>query len=388
MANKKSKIRLGKFKRKVQEKKRKPIKKILIAAAIGFGIVFSAFTAVKFWKFQNYKVELTEKDENTLVYNYYSCNGKLLKCASDTAILVDVQNESIWTVNYEMNNPNVEICGDAIAIYDKNGTSVVLCNEKGKIASFNTELPVIKADISEQGTLAVLEDDGSTARIDYFDTSGSLIATVRTTMDEEGYPMDLALSSNGILLGVSYIRYEDGKTINDVIFYNFSTAGQSNKDNIVSSYSYEDVIIPQICFMGEDSCIAFGTDRLLLYRGNKNPQESESIETDGEIKSTFADEDGFGFVVSAGENGEYEIQSYDKKGKKKATIDTDFSYTSIERKNGLLCLYNRSAICIYSADGILKYNGETEFFIRQVRLLESNRYAVAATDGFDIIRLY
>lgn len=343
---------------------------------------------VTFWSFHNYKVEVSDTRENTLVYSYYSAGGNILKCASDTASLSDSKNETLWTITYEMQDPQVSICGDSFAIYDKNGTSVCLCNQDGKIGSFNTELPIIKADVAKQGTVAVLMDDGSTAQIDYFDKDSSMISTIKTTLANDGYPMDIALSEDGLLLGVSYINYNLGAPVSDVKFYSFGAAGQIVTDNIVSSFHYENTIIPELEFMGSKNCAAFGTNRIIVYEGSKAPAERTVIDINDEIRSTVSDSDCFGIVMTGNDNKGYEIVLYNKNGSEKTRINTDFSYTSVEVTDGLILMYNRNEMCIYSTSGIFKYRGKLDFLIRQIRFIEANRYALAATDSYNIIRLY
>ncbi len=368
--------------------KTKSTKKRLIIIGAILLLIIIIFFVVKYWTFSNYKVEVSDTKENTLLYNYYSIDGEILKCASDTATLSNSKDETIWSLTYEMNEPKVEVCGDDFIIYEKNGTSVILCDKEGEKSRFNTQLPIVKADIAEQGTIAVLEDDGSTAQIDYHDKDGSLISTIKTTLTVDGYPMDIALSDDGMLLGVSYIKYDNGSALTDIVFYNFGTTGQMQKDNIVSRYEYANTIIPELDFMGSKNCVAFGTDKVITYEDAKAPKEANIIELNDELRSVAAGDDFFATVMIGNENQGYEITVYDKRGKTKAVIETDFAYTSLEIKNGLIIMYNRNSMKIYSSDGICKFDGQLDFFIRQIRAVDSNRYAVAATDSYNIIRLY
>jgi hypothetical protein len=372
----------------VENIKTKSLKKKLIILVAILLIVIIIFMIVKYWTFSNYKVEVSDAKENTLLYNYYSIDGNILKCASDTAVLSDYHDETIWSITYEMNEPEVEVCGENFIIYEKNGTTVIVCDTEGQKSTFNTQLPIVKADIAEQGTIAVLEDDGSTAQIDYYDTDGSLISTIKTTLTVDGYPMDIALADDGMLLGVSFIKYDNGNAITDIVFYNFGAAGQMQKDNIVSRYEYTNTIIPELDFMGSSNCVAFGTDKVIAYADSKAPKEANIIELNDELKSVVSGDDCFATVMIGNENQGYEITVYNRNGKEKAVIETDFAYTSVEIKNGLIIMYNRNSMKIYSTDGICKFDGQLDFFIRQIRTIDSNRYAVAATDGYNIIRLY
>lgn len=366
----------------------RPARRLIVFGGLVLCALIIIFFAVKFWKFNNYKVEITDLQENTLVYSYYSVDDNILKCASDTASLTDSDNNTLWTITYEMADPGVDICGDKIVIYEKNGSNIYICDEKGKVNSFNSSMAIVKAEISKQGNVAVLMDDGSSSQIDYYDTDGSLIATIKTTLTQEGYPMDIALSKDGIVIAASFIRYEEGNPVSDVKFYSFGAAGQTATDNIVSEFSYTGTIIPEIEFMGSSNCVAFGNNEIIAYEESKTFQETNIISAEDEIQSTFTDDDFFGVVLPGNDNTGIEIIIYNKKGAERKRISSEYSYTSIKAKKGYIVMNNRNSICIYSSDGVCKFNGTIDGYIRSVAQITENKYALILTDGYNIIRLY
>lgn len=376
------------IKNKLKMSNNRPARRLIVFGGLVLCALIIIFFAVKFWRFNNYKVEITDSQENTLVYSYYSIDDNVLKCASDTASLTDSDNNTLWTITYEMAEPGVDICEDKIVIYEKNGSNIYICDKKGKVNSFNSSMAIVKAEISKQGNVAVLMDDGSSSQIDYYDSNGSLIATIKTTLTQEGYPMDIALSEDGIVIAASFIRYEDGNPVSDVKFYNFGTAGQAVTDNIVSKYSYSGTIIPEIEFMGSSNCVAFGNDKIIAYEGSKTFQEANTINAEDEIQSTFADDDFFGIVLPGNDNSGIEIVIYNKKGTEKKRIYSEYSYTSIKAKNGYIIMNNRNSICIYSGDGVCKFDGTIDGYIRSISQITENKYALVLTDEYNIIRLY
>ena len=377
-----------KIKNKFKMSNNRPAKRLIVFGGLVLCALIIIFFAVKFWRFNNYKVEITDMQENTLVYTYYSVNENILKCASDTASLTDADNNTLWTITYEMAEPGVDICGDKIVIYEKNGSKIYICDENGKKNSFNSSMAIVKAEISKQGNVAVLMDDGSSSQIDYYDTDGSMIATIKTTITQEGYPMDIALSEDGVVIAVPFIRYEEGNPISDVKFYSFGTAGQAAADNIVSEYSYSGTIIPEIEFMGNSNCVAFGNNKIIAYEGGKTFQEANTVNAEDEIQSVFTDDDFFGIVLPGNDNSGIEIVIYNKKGTERKRILSEYSYTSIQAKNGYIVMNNRNSVCIYSGDGLCKFNGTIDGYIRSVSQITENKYALVLTDGYNIIRLY
>ena len=376
------------IKNKLKMSNNRSARRLIVFGGLVLCALIIIFFAVKFWRFNNYKVEITDSQENTLVYSYYSIDDNVLKYASDAASLTDSDNNTLWTITYEMAEPGVDICEDKIVIYEKNGSKIYICDKKGKVNSFNSSMAIVKAEISKQGNVAVLMDDGSSSQIDYYDSDGSLIATIKTTLTQEGYPMDIALSEDGIVIAASFIRYEDGNPVSDVKFYNFGAAGQAVTDNIVSKYSYSGTIIPEIEFMGSSNCVAFGNDKIIAYEGSKTFQEANAINAEDEIQSTFVDDDFFGIVLPGNDNSGIEIVIYNKKGAEKKRIYSEYSYTSIKAKNGYIIMNNRNSICIYSGDGVCKFDGTIDGYIRSISPITENKYALVLTDGYNIIRLY
>ncbi len=379
---------ISNIKNKLKKSNNRPAKRLIVFGGLVLFALIIIFLAVKFWRFNNYKVEITDLQENTLVYSYYSVEDNILKCASDTASLTDSDNNTLWTITYEMAEPGVDICNDQIVIYEKNGSNIYICDKKGKLSSFNSSMAIVKAEISKQGNVAVLMDDGSSSQIDYYDKEGSLIATIKTTLTQEGYPMDIALSEDGMVIAASFIRYEEGNPVSDIKFYSFGTAGQAAEDNIVSEYSYSGTIIPEVEFMGSSNCVAFGNNKVIAYEGSKTFQEANIIDAEDEIQSTFTDDDFFGIVLPGNDNSGIEIAIYNKKGAERKRISSEYSYTSIKAKNGYIVMNNRNSICIYSNDGVCKFDGTIDGYIRSVAQITENKYALILTDGYNIIRLY
>ena len=379
---------ISKIRKKFDLKNNRPAKRMLIIGGLILCAVIIIFLAVKFWHFNHYKIETSDAKENTLVYSYYPVEDDVLKCASDSAILTNSRNETLWTITYEMAEPGVDVCNETIVIYEKNGTAINICNKSGKVSTFNSAMPIVKARVAEQGTVAVLMDDGTSSQIDYYDKDGSLISTIKTTTAKEGYPMDIALSDNGLMLAVTFIRYDQGNPVSDVCFYSFGAAGQAAQDNVVASYSYSGTIIPEVEFMGNSNCVAFGTDKLIAYDGSKTFKEKNVILLDDEVRSVFVDKNFFGIVMPGNDNSGIEIAVYNKNGTERSRITAEYSYTSITARNGMIIMNNRNSLCVYASDGVCKFNDSIDGYIRSVCLIEANRYALVLTDSYNIMRLY
>ena len=122
-----------------------------------------------------------------------------------------------------------------------------------------------------------MENEG-TSYLQLYDKSGGQLASGELHVQNSGYPLDVALSENGEKLAVSMLDINGGSVKTVIAFYNFGTVGQNSIDKIVSSYSYADMVIPQIRYLAEDTMVAFGDNRVILFTGAQKPAEEKSIE--------------------------------------------------------------------------------------------------------------
>lgn len=369
-------------------RKKTPIR----AAALVVALILVALMgtlAVKYYTYQSYRVLNESTKEDTLSTKYQILGMNLLKYSMDGATLMNEEGKVLWTQGYDMKNPVVVRCLDTLAVYDKNGTNVVILNEKGVLGRVQTKRPIIRAKLAKQGVLGAILQGDSDTWIQYYNTDGTEIASIQSTMENSGYPMDFALSENGILMGVSYLQIQDGKPETNIVFYNFGDVGQSKKDNIVQEYRYEDTIIPQLEYIGADTCVAFRKDGILFFKGEQIPQESEQQKIKKEILSVFSGT-GYAGVICRGMGEEkFSIRMYNAKGRLQYTKGFDFDYTGIAAGSQSLVLYNDRRICVFSNKGVQKFEGEFQGGkINQVFPASQSRCVIASEDGIREIEFY
>lgn len=98
--------------------------------------------------------------------------------------------------------------------------------------------------------------------------------------------MDVAVADNGVVMMIAYQYVDGSETTSYVAFYNFGEVGQNEDDRIVSGYTYEGVVVPQIQYLGS-SALALRDDGFTLYSGRQIPKETQTIKVEKEIVSTF-----------------------------------------------------------------------------------------------------
>ena len=158
------------------------------------------------------------------------------------------------------------------------------------------------------------------------------LAENQTKIDDPGYPLDIAVSEDGVVMMVTYQFVDGSDTTSYVAFYNFGDVGQNEDDRIVSGYKYEGVVVPQIQYLSNNRSIALKDNGFTIYQGSQIPKEVKTIETDKEIVSTFYDDDMVGLVFkNDSKDKQYIMEVYNTAdGKLKFKEDFNIPYTTIK----------------------------------------------------------
>jgi len=363
----------------------------LVTFVLIIAVVLAAALAVIFgniyWKYSGYEVVNSKKQEDTLSAGYCRAGDNILRYSTDGASLLSQSGSVIWDVSYSMNNPQVAECDNVVAIYDKDGTNIVVCDESGQIGSASTSLPIIRAKVCDSGAVAALQQDSTNAYIEYYDKAGDQVAQIKTSMDNPGYPLDFALSNDGQNIAVSYLGYVDSKQTGIVRFYNFGSAGQSQMDNRIADFQYSGVIIPQLEFLDSDTCVAFRSDGFSVYTGSASIKESTTVSVKENIQSVFYDTSRIGMIVNNSSGGDFNLLVYHTDGREILNQEFNFAYKSVEFSGDEISLYNGANFCVYNLYGVEKFNGSYSETPQSIFATGRNRYVVVKENSLDMIRL-
>ena len=375
-------LRLSRHKRNIGKKT--VITVVAIAAAV---------TAVGFYiekrSYHNYKVVQSSEQEDVVSTSYIEMDGDILRYSPDGVSLVSDKMSTLWSETYQMQNPVADVNGTRAVIADKDGTTLEIYDKSGKTGSVTTSYSIIKARVSKSGLVAAILDGGDDTWIDFYSTDGSLIAENQTKIDDPGYPLDIAVSEDGVVMMVTYQFVDGSDTTSYVAFYNFGDVGQNEDDRIVSGYKYEGVVVPQIQYLSNNRSIALKDNGFTIYQGSQIPKEVKTIETDKEIVSTFYDDDMVGLVFkNDSKDKQYIMEVYNTAdGKLKFKEDFNIPYTTIKLSGGNILMYNSSQMCVMNSRGVQKYLGSVDGTIKDFFKIGMNRYLLVLDSGVDVIKL-
>ena len=369
--------------------KRNIVKKTVITVVA----IAAAVTAVGFYiekrSYHNYKVVQSSEQEDVVSTSYIEMDGDILRYSSDGVSLVSDKMGTLWSETYQMQNPVADVNGTRAVIADKDGTTLEIYDKSGKTGSVTTSYSIIKARVSKSGLVAAILDGGDDTWIDFYSTDGSLIAENQTKIDDPGYPLDIAVSEDGVVMMVTYQFVDGSDTTSYVAFYNFGDVGQNEDDRIVSGYKYEGVVVPQIQYLSNNRSIALKDNGFTIYQGSQIPKEVKTIETDKEIVSTFYDDDMVGLVFkNDSKDKQYIMEVYNTAdGKLKFKEDFNIPYTTIKLSGGNILMYNSSQMCVMNSRGVQKYLGSVDGTIKDFFKIGMNRYLLVLDSGVDVIKL-
>ena len=377
------------YKERLSRKRKRMLIRVGAAAAAVALVAVAGILTARNWQYGSYKVVSSSDQEDTQSTQYVGFGGHVLKYSGDEVALIDTGGETIWSDPQEMENPVADICGDSCVVYDKSGRTMAVYNSEGRQGFIETSLPIMKARTASQGVVAAILEDGETTWINFYDKDGSEIATGKTSVDSPGYPVDLDVSENGLLIGVAYLTVADNQVSSYVAFYNFGNTGQNQMDNMVSGYTYDDVVAPRIYYMDASRAAVLRDDGLVLYQGRQIPEETKTVQAEGEIVSTFFDERHLGLVYHTTEGEDpYQMVVYDAAGNEEFSQTFDFSYDNIQISQDQIIMYNSNEFAIYTMYGVCRYQGSLkEGSIQNIFRVAGNRYMVIMENGIQTIKL-
>ena len=359
----------------------------VITAAVVIAAVIAAAVLLGRRQFETYRVLRTERLEDTVTSSYANVNGNILQYGTDTARLQTRQGEEIWNLSYSLKGPKLARCGNTLALYDQGGTDIVVAGRDGKLGAFTAKLPIVKASVSAQGNVAAILEDGANAWIEYYSVDGTEIAAVKTSIDNPGYPMAVAVSPNGQLLAVSYLSFADGIQKSEVHIYSFGSAGQNQMDNRIGAFTYSQTIFPDLAYLSDGTCVAFRDTGYTIIEGTKVPKVTREVDMDREICSIFYDSSHIGLITVGDSEGTYRMHVYNPSGGEMLDQPFDFPFSSVEIYGSDITLYDGSAFEVYGMNGIRRFTGSYAGDARNLFMVGKQRYVAVTDAGFELIEL-
>lgn len=378
------------YKRKIRNHRIRILLVVVLVVALIAGIAGYFYFSEKYKVYDSGKVvdSLKREDADTVQYVTYA-NG-IMKYSSDGASYIDGNLKVLWNITYEMQNPIYATSDEYVAIADKGGREVFVCNTNGQVCDIDTLLPVQKLSISSTGVVAaLLEDDGkSWIRMYNSAGSGTTLAEVSVIMDQSGYPADFCISQDGIKLGITHLKISGGKLSTLAVFHNLDSVGENKTDHLVSSKTFDDEMMPEIQYINDTTAVAVGTSEFDIFTGKQIPELTFQQEVKGEILRTFYSNKYFGMEIRNTESEEaYMVNVYNASGKEVFSKAVSDEYEQIQIWDEYIIMNNESSMVVYNLNGLEKYKGGFETAVQYVKPLSAHRYLLVTPSHLQIYQL-
>lgn len=321
---------------------------VVIAVAVGYRIYIQNRV------FTSYDILSIAKISQSVDSKYLEFGNNVLRYNMDGIACIEKDNDKVWEISYRMKYPIVALCGDCGAVASQKEDEIYVFNKNGLMGRIEVNYPIVDIDVSAHGVVAVnMEYDGMNY-VDIYEYDGERKVASRTSLEGNGYPLDVALSYDGQKLMVSYLDISEEALKSSVVFYNFSEVGENYIWNMVGAYDdyYEKTIIPYVTFINEETACAVGDDRITIFTMKEIPEIRADIKLTKELESYFVGEDYLALIFDNSDNGGlYKAEIYDIDGKKQLDYELDKSYKALRFIDDYVLIYNEYSCVILNMSG-------------------------------------
>jgi hypothetical protein len=326
---------------------------LIIAAAAGI-LLFRYYHRT----YSSYQIKDSIENTEENLAGYLEYQGAVVRYSKDGAVAVGSGGELLWNGSYEMLEPIADVCGKYVAIADRGGKKICIFNDQGLAGSLSMQYNISKVKVASQGVVAVLMEEEDISYIRLFDKEGKLLGEKIINVIKGGYPMDIALSKDGKKLVTVFVSVNKGKLQNTVIMYNFGEVGKNRTDNFAGSFmDYDDIIVPKVTFLDNDTVCVFKENGLELYSMPELPELITKIPAEQKIKSILYSSKYAGVVLESENSDKGRLFLYNLEGKKVLEQNLDMEYDKIFISGDEIIMHNELACKILKTNGTVKFKG-------------------------------
>ena len=295
-------------------------------------------------------------------------DGNILQYGPNGATCADTNGRIKWSITYEMDQPILSMSGNVAAIADYGGRTIYVMNTSKQLCSIKTSLPIHKISASESGEVAAILDDANSTWIQLYSRTGDEIAYFVRSMEENGYPMDVAVSANGSVVCVSSLMMKDASVKSVLSFYNFGKAGKDYPQHKVVDFEYDNEVFPCVRFMGDKVCTAASDSRFVVFdTSGVEPKNSINNMLTENLQGIFYSDKYIGLLFTdLTREYLYRLDIYGKSGKKEGSVGFSMVFDDLQIAGNRIYINNAQAMQIYALDGREIFNGG---FDRMVKTL-------------------
>ena len=370
-------------KRKLSEKKtrhinRKRLVRLIIAVVLAAAALVLLIRLVTHRNFRTADLVGDSEQSGGSAVSYLHLGGRILRWSQNGAAMLEKDGKELWNLSYSYTNPKAKLQGSYGMIADIGGTGACIFGKEGITGQITTNAPILNLAVSEKGTAVLVTEDGTKSILSFYDRSGKALDISATLeMAISGFPLDIALSPDGTGLIVSAGAYISGELATQLVFYNFSV-GKGEMNRLVGYFTYDNVLFPEVRYMGGSAAAAVGDNRLVFFdlSTENKPTVAQEIRFETEFSAVDVGDAHVAVVRSSDSGSGLLLEVFDKAGKKCFSADIAEYPRYLEESSNYVLMTSESGVRIWDYKGNLRFSG----------LLEQDAQTVFATDRRTLIQ--
>ncbi len=333
---------------------------VLLVVVIAAVVIVSVKRYIDTREYKSYEVVSSVETNGDNIADYVKFGDNVLKVTKDGVSYIDAAGNTVWDCSYSMKMPEAVINGDYAAVADMNGRDVYIFNKSGKVSSQTLSYDITNIDIASQGVYVLILSGTDGNYINAYDKNGGSLYDRKTSIENSGYPLDIAISDDGKKLFTSYIKVDGTTVSNYIAAYNYGSVGQNeNADRLMGGFTFDDTVFPYIDFVDNDTVVCFGDTKIVVYAMSEKPSEKAVIDLDGrEMLGVFANSGHLGYITANTDSADskYHIYIYGTDGKLEAETDYNNSFSKIYATEEELIIAGEFDCSIFYLNGAKKFS--------------------------------
>ena len=338
---------------------------LLVATVLLLGAIFFVLYQ-RNRTFDSFEIVNTYYFEETGVMSYETYLDNVVRYSKDGISYVNAKGEVVWSSAYQMKMPKVCVNKEYVVAADFNGNEVYLFDSEGPVKNFTTPYNICNVEVSANGVTAVVLEADEENYIFLYDKSATELVEIKTTIGQNGYPMDIGLSQDGKKMVASYVNTPNMGITTRLAFYNFGSVGQNeNSDRLMGGEDFLDSLVPEVKFLDNDTVCAFVDNQIVVYDMKDKPGEKTRIELSNQPKSVFANENYIGIITEfENQTGKYQLKVYNLEGKERFQTEINMEYIQIVAGEDELLILGSNNLLVMDYRGNIKFQGELGFIAK------------------------
>lgn len=373
--------------------KKVKVRYIVIGAAVLLLIV-AIIVGINMDKRQNrtylsYDVEMSKELSGTQTDGIYSMTEGVFMYSRDGAKVISPDGKVVWDVSYNMSKPIAAVCGSCAAVADMDAKLLYIFDGTGSANPVETEYPIQKISVANQGVTAVWMDDGTRDYIILYDINGKRLVEMNTIISASGFPVDIALSKDGTKLLTSYINFEEEELYTQLTFYNFGDVGANYVDGLVGLEKFQDRLVGDVVFATNDIIVAFSDTGFVLYNMKEIQEKVTEVVITETIVSVAYNESYVGVVTDGTDSGgNHTAYIYNLKGELVDQRGFAEKYDHFQIDGSDVLLYDDLQIYIFRVGGKDKFSATVAKNVNHIYSVDGqNQFVLVGDNVLERIRL-